>query len=115
MLDKYASPAGKEGNPSPPKHPPRTCEEWLCSTSGTGHLVSTDGTLFVPSAKDSGAIKWPIHPLHLDYLVAAPAPPTEDGGKPVKMHKKHESPGDTILGTLEEIKEDLKKHARMWI
>lgn len=93
-----------------PKPPPKTCDEWLTSSSGAGHLVSADGTLFIPGSKDHGVIKWPIHPPHLDWLVSAPPLPGEEGkiGK-----KRHPRPGDTILGSLNEIKEDLKKHARM--
>lgn len=92
-----------------PKPPPKTCDEWLTSSSGIGHLVSADGTLCMPSTKD-GVIKWPIHPPHLDYLVDAPALPGDEG-KTIKARRKHESPRDTILGTLDEIKEDLKTHA----
>ena len=88
--------------------PPKTCEEWLASSSAAGHLVSTDGTLFLPS-KDKGVIKWPIHPPHLDFLVAAPQ---RDDGRTVRTARKHRHPADTILGSLAEIKADLRKHAR---
>jgi hypothetical protein len=98
-----------EESKPPPKHPPKTCDEWLTSSSGAGQLVSTDGTLFMPSSKD-GVIKWPIHPPHLDYLVAAPPLPGEEN-KAIKIPRKHKAPGDTILGDLEEIKKDLRKHA----
>lgn len=94
----------------PPKPPPRTCDEWLTSTSGAGQLVSTDGTLFIPS-KDNGVIQWPNHPPFLDYLVPAPPLPGEEY-RVSKNLKKHENPGDTILGSLEEIREDLRRHAR---
>ena len=101
----------KDKGPRPElKPPPKTCDEWLSSSSAAGHLVSTDGTLFIPS-KDNEVIKWPIHPPHLDFLVAAPQMPDEDG-RTVRAIRKHESPGDTILGSVDEIKEDLRKHAR---
>lgn len=113
--DPYKQPikpnAEQESKLTLPKSPPKTCEEWLASSSGAGHLVAPDGTLFMPSVKD-GVIKWPIHPPHLDYLVAASALPGEEN-KAVKTVKKHDTPGDTIFGSLEEIKEDLRKHARM--
>lgn len=96
----------KAGGPHKP--PPKTCDEWLNSSSGTGHLVSTDGTLFIPSNKE-GRIRWPIHPPHLDFLVAAPPQPGEDS-KATKTPRRHECPGDTILGSLENIRADLKKH-----
>lgn len=112
--DPYKQPAKpSEEEKILPKSPPKTCDEWLTSSSGAGHLVSADGTLFMPSTKD-GVIKWPIHPLHLDYLVAAPSLPGEESKTIAKTTaRKHETPGDTILGSLAEIKEDLRKHARM--
>lgn len=108
--DPCKQPSKVDDTKPPPKPPPRTCDEWLTSSSGAGHLVSTDGTLFMPSTKH-GVIKWPIHPPHLDYLVAAPPLPGEEN-KVIKTTRKHEAPGDTILGSLDEIKEDLKEHAR---
>ena len=105
--------AGEVDRLSIPKPPPKTCDEWLTSNSGVGHLVSADGTLFVPSTKHD-VIKWPIHPPNLDYLVPAPPLPGEES-KVVKIFRKHENPGDTILGTVDEIKEDLRKHARMYM
>ena len=94
----------------PPKPPPKTCDEWLASSRAAGHMVSADGTLSIQASKGNGAIKWPIHPPHMDWLVSATSLPGEEGriGK-----KKHSRPGDTILGSLDEIKEDLRKHARM--
>lgn len=101
----------EKGSMHHPKIPPRTCDEWLTSSSGAGHLVSTDGTLFMPS-KDDGVIMWPIHPPNLDYLIAAETQSGEDA-KGTKTRRKHESPSDTILGSLEDIQADLKRHARM--
>lgn len=113
--DPYKNPSksnAEEEEITLPKSPPKTCEEWLTSSSGAGHLVAPDGTLFMPSTKD-GVIKWPIHPPHLDYLVATPALPGEEN-KTIKTARKHEAPGDTILGSLDEVKEDLRKHACMY-
>lgn len=112
--DPYKQPtkvSKEESKITLPKSPPKTCEEWLTSSSGAGHLVAPDGTLFMPSTKD-GVIKWPIHPPNLDYLVSAPVLPGEEN-KVFKTTRKHQTPGDTILGSLDEIKDDLKKHARM--
>ena len=98
------------------RFPPRTCEEWLNSTSGAGQLVSADGTIFLPSKNnDNKSIKWPNHPPHLDFVVAA----SQELGKEIKpavaymKQEKHDVPGNSILGTLQDIKTDLEKHARM--
>ena len=111
MLHKLSSDAsGYSNGPKPgPQKPPRTCDEWLKSSSGAGALVSTDGTIFIPS-RDRGAIMWPIHPPHLDYLVAADTQSGHHQG--TKVARKHDCPGDTILGSLEEIRADLEKNAR---
>ena len=53
---------------------------------------------------------WPIHPPHLDYLVAADTQSGHHQG--TKVARKHDCPGDTILGSLEEIRADLEKNAR---
>lgn len=98
-------PEEEEAKPKP-QVPPKTCDEWLTSSSGAAHLVSSDGTL--PSRKD-GIIVWPIHPRHLDFLISAPTLPTS---KETKVLKKHDNPGDTIIGSLTEIREDLARHAR---
>ena len=93
--------------------PPTSCVEWLNSSSGAGHLVSTDGTLFVPATKDQGTIKWPIHSPHLNNLVTLPALSLGEENKTTSI--EHECLADTILGTQEEIEEDLRKHARKYL
>lgn len=84
------------------KEPPRTCEEWLNSRSAVEELVSTDGTLFTSSNK---GVKWPAHSSHLDFVVV-PSHSLEEAAY------EHATPGDMILGTKEDIRADLEKHAR---
>ncbi len=108
------APSNQDGEiKPPPKHPPKTCEEWLNSSSVAGHLVSMDGTLFIPSKEDKGTVQWPNHPQHLDVLIpAAQQQGSGDQQKPTIV-LRDSKPGDTIFGSLDEIKRDLEEHARM--
>lgn len=116
LLDVKQFSSVKEEPRIPLKPPPKTCDEWLTSSSGAGHLVSADGTFFIPS-KEGEVVQWPNHHPHLDYLVAAPlgsvSEVEKDSRAVTKTARKHTTPGDTILGSLKEIEEDLRKHARM--
>ena len=94
------------------KPPPKTWDEWLNSSSGAGQLVSMDGTLYLPSSSaDKRSVKWPNHPPYLDFVVAAPLPPGEE--TKVSKLRRHDNPGDTVLGTFDEIKAELEKKSRM--
>ena len=82
--------------PPRPKSPPKYYEEWVTSKAAQ-HLITPARPASLSSSESHADDQWPVHDPEHGVLV---------GGDSDK--------GDLLLGTLEDIKTDLQKHARTY-
>lgn len=99
-MEEKAAEKGKGARKSPRHHlswPPCSYKKWLELTKTDEEDKGRDGPLVEESSE------WPYHSQELDTLI-----PTTDDQSDTMHHL-----GNTLLGSLDDIKEDLKQHARM--